>query len=137
MFSLDSFRFLSCLSLCKQDLFAMFGPSAHDCHTADCHKLSRLVHLQRCIRRHTFRAASPRSTGWKVPATRRAMPLEAAVCDSLVAVEKVGHRRERGSATLNHSAKGPTLNVVLRFSEDKGPARRLYIAPKVSNHFHK
>lgn len=42
------------------------------------------------------------------------MPLEAAACDSLVAVEKVGHRRQCGSATLNHSGKGLMLNVVLR-----------------------
>lgn len=48
------------------------------------------------------------------------MPLEAAACDSLVAVEKVGHRRQRGSATLNHSGNGPTLNVVLRDGEARG-----------------
>lgn len=48
------------------------------------------------------------------------MPLEAAACDSLVAVEKVGHRRQCGSATLNHSGKGLTLNVVLRDGEAKG-----------------
>lgn len=60
--------------------------------------------------------------------------MEAAACDSLVAVEKVGHRRRCGSATLNHSGKGLTLNVVLRDGEAKGvkdytvPAR-LYVPP--------
>lgn len=39
---------------------------------------------------------------------------------SLVAVEKVGHRRECGSTTLNLSGKGPTLKVLLGFSEAKG-----------------
>lgn len=51
------------------------------------------VHLQRRIRRHTFRKASPRSTVWKVPVKPRAMLLEAAAAahDSSAAVEKVGH----------------------------------------------